>query len=106
MAGNKIICHCKNVSYIDIRKAMIQGARTLDEIKDMTGASTGCGRCSSEIEKILGSVCGCLNVSLESVVNAVNNGADTVEKVSEETKAGCGCGNCKVLIQNVIDLKR
>ena len=35
MAGDRIICHCKNVSYIDIRKAMIQGARTLDEIKDM-----------------------------------------------------------------------
>lgn len=52
MAGDKIICHCKNVSYIDIRKAMINGARTLDEIKEMTGASTGCGRCAGEIEKI------------------------------------------------------
>ena len=106
MAGDRIICHCKNVSYIDIRKAMIQGARTLDEIKDMTGAATGCGRCAGEIEKILGSVCGCFNVSLESVVNAVNNGADTVEKVTEETKAGGSCGRCKALIQNVIDIKR
>ncbi|MDU2198395.1 MAG: (2Fe-2S)-binding protein [Peptostreptococcaceae bacterium] len=106
MAGDRIICHCKNVSYIDIRKAMIQGARTLDEIKDMTGAATGCGRCAGEIEKILGSVCGCFNVSLESVVNAVNNGADTVEKVTEETKAGGACGRCKALIQNVIDIKR
>ena len=96
----------QNVSYIDIRKAMIQGARTLDEIKDMTGAATGCGRCAGEIEKILGSVCGCFNVSLESVVNAVNNGADTVEKVTEETKAGGACGRCKALIQNVIDIKR
>lgn len=106
MAGDRIICHCKNVSYIDIRKAMIQGARTLDEIKNMTGAATGCGRCAGEIEKILGSVCGCFNVSLESVVNAVNNGADTVEKVTEETKAGGACGRCKALIQNVIDIKR
>ena len=106
MAGDRIICHCKNVSYSDIRKAMIQGARTLDEIKDMTGAATGCGRCAGEIEKILGSVCGCFNVSLESVVNAVNNGADTVEKVTEETKAGGACGRCKALIQNVIDIKR
>lgn len=106
MAGDRIICHCKNVSYIDIRKAMIQGARTLDEIKDMTGAATGCGRCAGEIEKILGSVCGCFNVSLESVVNAVNNGADTVEKVTEKTKAGGACGRCKALIQNVIDIKR
>ena len=78
MAGDRIICHCKNVSYIDIRKAMIKGARTLDEIKEMTGAATGCGRCADEIEKILASVCGCYNVSLKDVVDAVNNGCDTV----------------------------
>ncbi|MGL5693213.1 MAG: (2Fe-2S)-binding protein [Peptostreptococcaceae bacterium] len=106
MAGNRIICHCKNVSYIDIRKAMIQGARTLDEIKEMTGAATGCGRCTDDIQAILESVCGCHNVSLEDVVNAVKNGNDTVEKVTEVTKAGAACGRCKALVQNVIDLKR
>ncbi|RDY28039.1 (2Fe-2S)-binding protein [Romboutsia weinsteinii] len=106
MAGNRIICHCKNVDYIAIRKAMIAGARTLDEVKEMTGAATGCGRCADEIEKILASVCGCFNVSLEDVVNAVNDGADTVEKVSEVTKAGAACGRCKALVQNVIDIKR
>ncbi len=106
MAGDKMICHCKQVSYLDIRKAMIKGARTLDEIKEMTGAATGCGRCASEIEKILASVCGCKGVSLESVVNAVKNGADTTEKVAEETGAGAACGRCKALVQNVIELKR
>ena len=35
MAGDRIICHCKNVSYIDIRKAMIKGARTLEEVKEI-----------------------------------------------------------------------
>lgn len=106
MAGNRIVCHCKNVDYITIRKAMIAGARTLDEIKEMTGAATGCGRCAGEIEKILASVCGCTGTSLEDVVNAVKNGADTVEKVGEVTGAGSRCGRCKALIQNVIELKR
>lgn len=106
MAGNKIICHCKNVDYITIRKAMIQGARTLDEIKEMTGAATGCGRCAGEIEKILASVCGCKNTSLEDVVNAVKNGAETVEEVGEITGAETACGRCKALIQNVIELKK
>lgn len=106
MAGDRIICKCKNVSYIDIRKAMIAGARTLDEIKEMTGAGTGCGYCCSEIEKILASVCGCKNVSLEDVVNAVKNGADTAEKVGEVTGAGTACGRCKALINNVIEIKR
>ena len=91
---------------IDIRKAMIKGARTLDEIKEMTGAATGCGRCADEIEKILASVCGCYNVSLKDVVDAVNNGCDTVDKVAEVTKAGAACGRCKALVQNVIDTKR
>ncbi|CAM2079217.1 MULTISPECIES: (2Fe-2S)-binding protein [Clostridia] len=106
MAGNRVICHCKNVDYITIRKAMIAGARTLEEIKEMTGAATGCGRCAGEIEKILASVCGCKNVSLEDVVNSVKNGAETVERVGEETGAGTCCGRCKALIQNVIDIKR
>ncbi|MCR8746579.1 (2Fe-2S)-binding protein [Romboutsia lituseburensis] len=106
MAGDKIICHCKQVSYIDIRKAMINGARTLDEIKEMTGAATGCGRCSGEIEKILASVCGCKGTSLEDVVNAVKNGADTTDKVAELTGAGSGCGRCKALVENIIELKR
>ena len=92
MAGDKIICHCKQVSYIDIRKAMIAGARTVQEIKDMTGAATGCGRCKG--------------VSLEDVVNAVKNGAETTEKVAEITGAGSACGRCKALVQNVIDIKR
>lgn len=106
MAGNRVICHCKNVDYITIRKAMIAGARTLEEIKEMTGAATGCGKCAGEIEKILASVCGCKNVSLEDVVNSVKNGAETVERVGEETGAGTCCGRCKALIQNVIDIKR
>ena len=106
MSGDRIICHCKQVSYIYIRKAMIAGARTIDEIKEMTGAATGCGRCVGEIEKILASVCGCKGVSLEDVVNAVKNGADTTDKVAEITGAGAACGRCKALVQNVIDIKR
>ncbi|MEG0295114.1 MAG: (2Fe-2S)-binding protein [Clostridium sp.] len=106
MAANRVICHCMDVDYITIRKAMIAGARTLEEIKEMTGAATGCGRCAGEIEKILASVCGCKNVSLEDVVNAVKNGADTAEKVGEITGAGVACGRCKALVNNVIELKR
>lgn len=106
MAGDRMVCHCKQVSYIDIRKAMINGARTLEEIQKETGAATGCGRCAGEVEAILASVCGCNNVSLEDVVTAVKNGADTVDKVAEQTKAGSSCGRCKALVQNVIDLGR
>ncbi|MGL5379205.1 (2Fe-2S)-binding protein [Clostridium sp.] len=106
MAGDRIVCGCRNVSYVDIRKAMINGARTVEEIQEITGAGTGCGRCIGEIENILSSVCGCRKVSLEEVVEAVKAGADTTEKVAEATKAGSACGRCKALVQNVIELKR
>ena len=106
MSGDRIICRCNNVSYIDIRKAMIAGARTLDEIKEITGAATCCGSCTEEIKKILASVCGCTNTSLDAVVEAVKNGADTTEKVADTTGAGSCCGRCKPLVQNIIDTKK
>lgn len=50
MSEDRIVCHCKNVIYIDIRKAMINGARTLDEITEMTSAGAACGRCKALIQ--------------------------------------------------------
>ena len=102
----KIICHCKQVSYGDIRKAMVNGARTIDDIKEITGAGTACGGCLGSIENILSVACGCNDVSMETVITAVKNGANTASGVSEITGAGGGCGKCKMLIQNVIDLQK
>ncbi|MHB1153917.1 MAG: (2Fe-2S)-binding protein [Eubacteriales bacterium] len=112
MAQNRIICTKNNIDYISIRKAMISGARTTDELVEIAGVCTECEGCKIELNAILSSVCGCKKVSLEAVVNAVKNGADTVEKVGEITGAGTGinaetgevCGKCKGLIQNIIDL--
>jgi len=108
MAGNRMICTTNNIDYSTIRKAMCEGARTIEELKKMTGVCTECLGCKSELNNILSSVCGCMEVSLKTVVDAVKNGADTVEKVSAITKAGTGkdCGRCKGLIQNIIDLGR
>ncbi|MBI6873502.1 (2Fe-2S)-binding protein [Clostridium aciditolerans] len=108
MAGNKIICTTNNVDYVTIRKAMCDGARTLEELVKKTGVCTNCEGCKSELGHILSSVCGCKKVSLKAVVDAVKNGADTVEKVGEVTGAGTGenCGRCKALIANVIELGR
>ena len=114
MAGNKVICTQNNIDYITIRKAMIGGARTKEEVAERAGVCTVCEGCKAELDNILGSVCGCKNVSLETVLNAVKSGADTVEKVGEVTGAGTGvdeatgeeCGKCKALIQNIIDLGR
>ena len=93
------------MSYSDIREAMTNGARTIDNIKEVTNAGTGCGRCIKDIEEILIMICTCKGVSKDTVSEAIKNGADTVEKVSEATEAGTGCGKCKVEIQTLIDTK-
>lgn len=103
---NRIICECKQVSYGDIRMAMVNGARTVEEIQEITGAGTGCCDCLDEVRKILSLACGCKMISMKTVLEAVKKGADTIEKVSEETGACTDCGKCKPLIKNIIDTRR
>ena len=50
---DRIVCHCMEVSYETIKKAIEDGAKTVDDIKEMTEASTGCGGCEDEIQEIL-----------------------------------------------------
>jgi bacterioferritin-associated ferredoxin len=108
MAGNRVICITNNVDYLAIRKAMITGVRTKEELVLATGICTTCEGCKSEVEGILSSVCGCKEVSLQQVIDVVNNGAKTVDEIGKLTGAGTGedCGKCKSLIQNIIDLGR
>ncbi len=106
MGHNKVVCTTNNVEYLDIRRAMTAGARTVEEVKASAGVCGECEGCKTELDPILSSVCGCAGASLQDVVDAINGGADTVEKVGEVTGAGTHCGRCKGLIQNVIDLGR
>lgn len=108
MAEDRIICNENKVHYSSIRKGMVEGARTVDEIIDAAGVCSTCAGCEAELEDILCSVCGCKEVSLETVLESIKDGADTVEKVGIVTKAGTeeDCGRCQALIQNVIDTGR
>lgn len=108
MAGNRVVCTTNNVDYITIRKAMISGVRTKEELVNATGICTECEGCKNDVPGILSSVCGCKEVSLQQVIDVVKNGAKTVEEVGELTGAGTGedCGRCQGLIQNIIDLGR
>lgn len=53
MSENGIICTCQDVDYNTIKKAIEDGAKTVDDIMEATGAGTVCGGCISEIEEIL-----------------------------------------------------
>jgi NAD(P)H-nitrite reductase large subunit len=51
-----LVCFCHGVSEAEIRKAIAEGARTIAEIQAKTLASTGCGGCGCEVERILNEV--------------------------------------------------
>jgi len=106
--ANFTVCETNNVSYLDIRMAMVQGLRTLEEIKTATNACGECAGCSEHLPWILSTVCRCLNISVAAVVEAVHNGADTVEKACAMTTAGTApdCGRCKILIENIVAIGR
>ena len=51
--ATKIICQCMNVTEEEIRMAMAHGAKTFQDIQEMTKAGTVCGQCQDDIEDIL-----------------------------------------------------
>jgi NAD(P)H-nitrite reductase large subunit len=52
------ICDCNAVSKGRIVEAVLGGARSLQAVRDCTRASTGCGACTPEVQKIIDFVCG------------------------------------------------
>ena len=49
----QLVCFCHGVPESEIRKVIVEGARTIAEIQAKTLASTGCGGCACEVERIL-----------------------------------------------------
>ena len=45
MKREKIACNCKNITYGMIEDAIKNGANTLQEVQNATGAAKACGRC-------------------------------------------------------------
>ena len=51
MKDEDIICTCMSVSVKDIRQAIDEGARTVQEVQDKTGAGPVCGVCNEDLEQ-------------------------------------------------------
>jgi len=63
---SKIICYCKNVTVDEIEKAILNGAKTLGDIQNRTGACTG-GQC-----KELNPLGRCCSVDIKAMLNDNN----------------------------------
>ncbi len=47
---DQTICFCRKVSAQDIKDAVDNGAKTVEEVQEATTAATVCGRCKSKVE--------------------------------------------------------
>ena len=53
MKLDKVVCHCMNITNGMIEEAVKAGAKTLEDIQDQTGASTVCGACLEDIQRLV-----------------------------------------------------
>ncbi len=53
MNSDKVVCSCLGVTAEMIKDAVGNGARTLDEVKEATGAGSICGACDSEVQDVI-----------------------------------------------------
>jgi len=48
-----IICYCQDISFKVIRRALNEGAKTVEELIEITDAGIACGTCIEDLEQIL-----------------------------------------------------
>lgn len=53
MKLDKIVCECLSVTAGMIKDAVDHGASTLEEVQEETGASTACGMCTEEVQRLV-----------------------------------------------------
>ncbi len=51
--SERIVCQCMSVSDYEIEQAVLEGARTLYELQEMTKVSTVCGECEGEVTELI-----------------------------------------------------
>ena len=89
--------------YLKVRHAMIDGARTIEDVREMTDVDTV--EYENDIKAILASICGCKDATLADVVALANEGK-TVEEVKEITGVATACGRCIRLLEAVVEAKK
>ncbi len=50
---SRLVCQCMNVTDHDIEDAVLEGARTYDQLQEHTKVGTVCGQCEDEARKLL-----------------------------------------------------
>ena len=53
MDMDKIVCNCYSITNGGIKEAVDNGATTLEEVQEATGAGTICGACLEDVQRLV-----------------------------------------------------
>jgi nitrite reductase (NADH) large subunit len=113
---DEVICSCKNVTKGDICRAIeIHGLTSLDDVKKITKAGTGCGGCLSVVKDIFEtelansgveidtSLCEHFAYSRQELFNIIKvTGATSFDEVLASHGCGTGCEICKPTVASIL----
>lgn len=47
------LCHCRKIPQINVERAIVLGAHSVEQVRARTSANTGCGTCLPDVERVL-----------------------------------------------------
>lgn len=100
------VCTRNNISYGDIRKAMVtKGSRTKEDLVKDAGVCGECEGCQEHLNYMITVLCGCKEVKMKEVQDLVKAGVRSLDEIMKKTGAGTGedCGKCQGLIDGIIN---
>lgn len=112
---NAIICSCHNVSKGDIAGCMQAGCSSAAEVIDHTGASTGCGGCTTMLKQLIDQQLAAMGMAvstalcehfaytrqeLEHIVRT--EGIVDLSELLQRHGKGLGCDICKPTVANIL----
>ena len=50
---DKVVCHCLGITNGMIKDAVESGAKTLEDVQEQTGATTVCGACLEDVQRLV-----------------------------------------------------
>ncbi|AOR24126.1 (2Fe-2S)-binding protein [Clostridium taeniosporum] len=53
MDNDKVVCTCINVTVQDLKDAIKNGAKSFEEVQEVTSVGTGCGACVDSVKVIV-----------------------------------------------------
>jgi nitrite reductase (NADH) large subunit len=109
------ICSCLNVSKGDIIGAIDNGCCSAAEVKDATGAGTGCGGCSAMVKDVVNatmeargitvdkSICEHFHYTRQEIYHLILvEKIKTFDELLEQHGEGLGCDVCKPIVSNIL----